>query len=55
MSHMTKTQKLIDKCQLINDTNVDKLIGVLDVYKQRTKKLQTALEKQQFESNILKL
>lgn len=52
---MTRTQKLVDKCQLINDPNVDKLLGVLDSYKQRSKKLQDALEKQQFESNLLKL
>ena len=52
---MTRTQKLVDKCQLINDPNVDKLLGVLDSYKQKSKKLQDALEKQQFESNLLKL
>lgn len=55
MSRMSRTQRLVDKCQLINDPNVDKLVGVLDSYKQRSKKLQEALEKQQFESNIMKL
>lgn len=33
MLHMTRTQRLVDKCQLINDPNVDKLLGVLDSYK----------------------
>lgn len=39
MSRMSRTQRLVDKCQLINDPNVDKLVGVLDSYKQRSKKL----------------
>ena len=33
MQQLTKTQRLIDRCSLINDPNVDKLLDRLDAYK----------------------